>query len=382
MIQRKLLNNIKVSLQNYPVVSIIGARQTGKTTIAKLLIKESYPDALYLDLELPSDFAKLNEAELYLKNYQNKLVVIDEAQRMPELFPLMRSLVDIYQRKACFLILGSSSPVLKRQASESLAGRIIYHELSPLSCDEIDSIDRLWLRGGFPLSYLAESEKLSYEWRQNLITTYLERDIPELGIRIPSIQLRRFWQMIAHSQGQAWNASKIASSLAVTAPTVKHYLDILSDTFIVRQLLPYFPNIKKRLIKSPKVYIRDSGILHALLGMDNMDILLGHPSAGASWEGFIIEQILGFAPDGYSIYFYRTSAGAELDLVIISAKAPIAIEIKRTLSPSISRGFRQASVDIQSDRGFIVYPGNEFYPLSEKVFALPINMLRKVFENF
>jgi len=387
MIQRKLKQTVLNSLQHYPVVAIVGARQVGKTTLSQMIKREFYQNAVYLDLERPSDFDKLADAELYLEHYSDKLVIIDEIQRLPSLFPLLRTLTDSYKRNACFLILGSASPNLKRQSSESLAGRVIYHELSPLLLAETEydsnSIETLWLRGGYPLSYLSKTDRLSFEWRDALITTYLERDIPQLGIKIPAIQLRRFWQILAHFHGQLWNASKIAGSLGATAPTARHYLDLLKDTFIVRQLLPYYLNIKKRLVKSPKICLRDSGLLHSLLGIHNIDELLGHPSAGSSWEGWVIEQILGIMPKlYYDSYFYRTSGGAEMDLVIVRGNTPpLCIEIKRTLSPSISKSFRQAFSDLQSGKGFVVYPGKEYYPLLKNVFALPATSISKIFED-
>lgn len=381
MIMRKLKKQILKSLQHYPVVSVIGARQTGKTTLAKTIADEMDRNVIYLDLELPSDAGKLENAELYLKNYKESMIIIDEVQRMPELFPLLRSLADSYKKNGSFLLLDTSSPDLKRQSSESLAGRIIYHELSPFSFQEIDDLDTLWMRGGYPLSYLAETDELSYEWRQTLTRTYLERDIPQLGIRVPSIQLHRFWQMVAHAHGQLWNASKIGSSLGVTSPTVRHYLDILNETFIIRQLLPYHLNIKKRLTKSPKIYIRDSGLLHSLLGIDSMDKLLGHPSAGVSWEGFIIEQIAAAMPRDYDLFFYRSSGGAEIDLVISGgSEKPVCVEIKRTLSPQITRGFFQAFSDIKAEKGFVIYPGDDFYPLKENISALPYTDIEKIFK--
>jgi predicted AAA+ superfamily ATPase len=383
MIKRALQDKIIRSLKDFPVIGMLGSRQVGKTTLAKTIKNDIEPDAVYLDLELPSDFNKLQDAEMYLKQCENKLVIIDEVQRMPSLFPLIRALVDQKRTGSRFFLLGSASPALIRHSLESLAGRIIYHELAPLSFLETgaDSFENLLVRGGYPRSYLAEDEEESFVWREAYIKTYLEMDIPQLAIRIPSIQLRRFWTMLAHSHGQLWNASKIAGSLGLSAPTVRRYLDILEETFIVRQLEPYFVNAKKRLIKSPKVYIRDSGLNHALLRIRTMDELMGHPSAGASWEGFVIEQIAALLPRNTNLYFYRTSAGAEIDLLCFDkGNEPLPIEIKYSLSPSVSRGFWSAYDDLSCKRGFVVYPGKEKYPLGKNVFALPLAMLESLWE--
>lgn len=381
MIRRTIQDSVVNSMKNYPVVGILGSRQVGKTTLAKAIKNIERPDAVYLDLELPSDQNKLKDAELYLRQFENTLVIIDEIQRMPSLFPLIRALVDQNRIGGRFLILGSASPDLIRHSSESLAGRIIYHELAPLNILEtgVNQFQKLLLRGGYPQSYLAENDDESFVWRESYIKTYLEMDIPQLDIRIPSIQLRRFWTMLAHCHGQLWNAVKIAGSLGVSAPTVRRYLDILEETFIVRQLQPYHFNTKKRLIKSPKVYIRDSGLAHALLRIRSFDDLLGHPSLGAFWEGFVIEQIATLVPRGSELYFYRTNAGAEIDLLYIDRKnQPVPIEIKYSLSPSVSRGFWNAYEDLSCQRGYVVYPGNEVYPLGKNVSALPLNMLESL----
>jgi uncharacterized protein len=313
---------------------------------------------------------------MFLSQYKDRLVIIDEMQKMPQLFSLMRALVDQKRVSGRFLILGSASPSLIKHASESLAGRIIYHELTPFLLNEAgnnpETIQKLWLRGGYPDSFLSVDDPDSLDWRNAFIKTYLERDIPQLGLRLPANTLRRFWTMLAHLSGQLFNASAIARSLGVTAPTVSHYLDIMVDTFIVRRLEPFFPNVKKRLTKSPKVYIRDAGILHALLMADSMDSLSGNPIVGNSWEGFIIEQITGVLPDSCKAYFYRTDAGAEMDLVIVSGRKKITgIEIKYSLSPKPTKGFWSALTDTGCKKAFIVYPGTEFYPLADNVFAVP-----------
>jgi len=381
MIKRPLQDIVINSLKSYPVVGILGSRQVGKTTLAKAVKKSVRPDAVYLDLELPSDVNKLQDAELYLRQFKNTLVIIDEIQRMPSLFPLIRALVDQNRIGGRFLILGSASPALIRHSSESLAGRIIYHELAPLSLSETGAkrSQNLLLRGGYPKSFLAENDNESFVWRESYIKTYLEMDIPQLDIRIPSVQLRRFWTMLAHCHGQLWNASKIAGSLGVSAPTVRRYLDILEETFIIRQLQPYHANTKKRLIKAPKVYIRDSGLCHALLRISTFDDLLGHPSIGASWEGFVIEQVAAFLPQNSDLYFYRTNVGAEIDLLYIDHKnQPVPIEIKYSLSPSVARGFWCAYEDLSCKQGYIVYPGKETYPLGKNVSVLPLEMLESI----
>ena len=381
MIERRLYNKIQASMKAYPVVGIIGSRQAGKTTLAKMVRDTIKKKSIYLDLELPSDQDKLFEPELYLGQFADSVVIIDEIQRLPSLFPLLRALVDQRRVGGRFLILGSASPDLIRHASESLAGRIIYHELTPLNLEEIgyEEVNRLWLRGGYPLSYLAKSNDASFTWRDSFIKTYLEMDIPQLGIHVPSAQLRRFWTMLAHSHAQLWNANRIAGSMGLSAPTIRRYLDILEDTFIVRQLQPYHANLKKRLIKSPKVYIRDSGLLHSLLRIRTLKDLQDHPSAGSSWEGLVIEQALGILPEGWQAFFYRTSAGGEIDLLLLDDKnKPIAIEIKYSAGVRVSRGFWNAFEDLSCTRGFVIYAGEEFYPITKNVYALPLKDMEKI----
>lgn len=386
MIPRILEKKITHALDHFPVVGILGSRQVGKTTLAKQLKAKLSQPVIYLDLELPSDLNKLQDPELYLGRFTDSLVMIDEIQRMPELFPILRALVDQKRRPGRFLILGSASMDLIKRASETLAGRIIYHELTPFNLWEpgpaAEAVDDLWLKGGYPESYLAASRELSMTWRSAFIKTYLEQDIPQLGIHVPANQLRKFWTMLAHYHGQLWNASQISRSLGVSAPTVKQYLNILEETFIVRQLPPYFSNIKKRLTKSPKIYIRDSGILHALLMIGTLDDLQGHPLLGHSWEGFVIEQITGLLPENWEYYFYRTSAGAEIDLVLLPAgRNPIAVEIKYSSSPKVERGFWNAFEDLKCRRGYVVYPGKESYPIGKNVYTLPLEEVEKI-KNF
>jgi len=383
MVKRLIQGRIEMSLSRYPVVGILGPRQVGKTTLAKMIMERVKKKVSYLDLELPSDLNKLRDPELYLSRLADMLIIIDEIQRMPSLFPLLRALVDRKKAAGRFLILGSASPELIRHSAESLAGRIIYHELSPFMLKEIvgGKIQKLWLRGGYPQSYLSKNNSDSFTWREAFVKTYLEMDIPQLGIRIPAQQLRRFWTMIAHSHGQLWNASKIAGSLGISAPTVKHYLDILEETFIVRQIQPYHSNLKKRLVKSPRVYIRDSGMLHTLLNIRTLEELYAHPSLGSSWEGFIVEQIIRLLPDRWQVFFYRTGAGAEIDLVLFDSRhKSVAVEIKYSVSPKVERGFWNAYEDLSCRKGYVIYPGTESYPVGKNVFTLPVKDLKKVFD--
>jgi predicted AAA+ superfamily ATPase len=384
MIKRKLESKILESLKTFSAVGIVGSRQIGKTTLAKR-IQKIKPNSVYLDLELPSDISKLAEPELYLSQFQDRLVIIDEIQRVPNLFYLLRALIDQDRLPGRFLILGSTSPVFLRQSSESLAGRIIYHELSLLQIGEINSdpssIYNLWFRGGYPDSYLAGSNEQSLTWRNAFIQTFLERDVPQLGIRVPASQLYKFWMMIAHSHGQVWNASQIAAGLGISPPTARHYLDILEGAFLIRQLQPYCSNLKKRLIKSPKIYFRDSGLLHAILSINKLDDLFGNPIVGHSWEGFIIEQILSLTPEHWGKYFYRTGAQAEVDLVLFpSPDRPIVVEIKYSAAPKLSRGFWNSFTDLKCQEGYVVYPGTESYPISKQVTALPVTRIAEILE--
>jgi uncharacterized protein len=381
MIQRRIQKQIEDSLSKYPAVGLVGPRQVGKTTLAKAIRPKMKREAAYIDLELPSDTAKLQDAELYLGQFSDRLVIVDEMQRMPSLFPLMRALIDQERTAGRFLLLGSASPDLIKQTSETLAGRIMYHELTPFTIDEVSKkrVTALWLQGGYPLSFLSKDGTESFSWREAFVRTYLEMEIPQLGVRVPSSELRRFWTMVAHLHGQLWNASQIANSLGVSAPTVRHYLDIIDDTFIVRQLQPYHLNIKKRLIKSPKVYIRDSGILHTLLKIRTIEDLQGHPSVGSSWEGFVVEQLMSIVPADWQAFFYRTAAGAEIDLLLLDGKNRIiAIEVKYSLSPKLSRGFWSAWADLSCHKGYVIYPGKEAYPIDKNVTVLPVQELAKV----
>ncbi len=383
MIKRKLESVLLASLRRFPVVGLVGSRQVGKTTLARAVARR-FGESVYLDLERPSDAARLADPELYLEAREKHLVVIDEIQRNPALFPVLRSLIDARRKNGRFLILGSASPALSRQAAESLAGRVIYHELAPFALEEIDAGQRpawmkLWGRGGFPGSYLAANDARSLEWREAFIDTHLQRDLPALGVRVPAASLRRFWEMLAHYHGQIWNASKIAASLGVTAPTAKHYLDTLEDTYMVRVLAPFAINLKKRLVKSPKIYLRDSGLLHALLRIGDTERLLGHPVAGASWEGWVVEQALAATGTRSGASFYRTAAGAEIDLLIERPDGRrLAFEIKLASAPAPTRGFWSALSDLNPGAAYVVYPGKERYPLGQGVEALPVGMLGEV----
>ena len=357
----------------------------GKTTLA-LEIAKAQP-SLYLDLERPADLAKLQDPELFLSRHQDKLVILDEVHRAPELFQPLRGIIDEGRRKGRrggqFLFLGSASNDLLKQSSETLAGRIAFAELHPLDALEVEQhddsphrLDRLWLRGGFPDSYLAGDDEANSDWRLDFIRTYLERDVPQLGPRIPAETLRRFWTMLAHGQGGQLNASRLAVGLGVSGQTVGRYLDLLVDLLLVRRLAPWTANVGKRLVKSPKVYVRDSGLTHALLGIEALDDLMGHPVVGPSWEGFVIENILSAARRNVHAYYYRTSAGAEIDLVLALRPDRLwAVEVKRTLSPSVGKGFLNACEDIGADRRFIVYPGSIPFPVGHETTAVPLTYL-------
>ncbi len=386
MIHRNLHDRLVDALSRFPVVALLGPRQVGKTTLARQLAQGLGQKSVYLDLERPSDAAKLADPELYLGMHADGLVILDEIQRVPELFPVLRSLVDARRTPGRFLVLGSASPELIRQSSETLAGRILFQELTPFQIGEVDSgygeLRRLWFRGGFPGSFLADTDAHSLEWREAFIATYLERDLPMLGIRVAPATLRRFWTMLAHSHGQIWNASKISNGLGVSAPAVKHYLDVLHDTFLVRQLQPFHANLKKQVVKRPKAYIRDSGLLHALLRIETIDDLHGHPVIGSSWEGWVCEQLLS-AADRSQGWFYRTGAGAEIDLLLErpGGRPPLAFEIKYSSTPTLSRGFWTALADLGLGEGFVVCPCNESYPLGRGVHTLPATQLAEFAAN-
>ncbi|WP_298708866.1 ATP-binding protein [Chitinophaga sp.] len=372
MIQRLAYNEVKQLLEEFPAVGLLGPRQVGKTTLAIEIAAAVRPETVYLDLESPSDLVKLNEAEQYFEINKGKLIILDEIQRVPELFQVLRGVIDRRKREGArtgqFLVLGSASLDLLRQASESLAGRIAYKELTGLTLEEVlgsgsGGMQQLWLRGGFPDSYLSASDAASFRWRTNFITTYLERDVPQFGQRIPATSLRLLWTMLAHNQGGQLNISQLAANLGVTSPTAKRYVELLENLLLVRTLKPWATNIGKRLTKTPKVYIRDSGLIHALLNLGTTDDLLGHPVVGASWEGFVIENLISVLPEGITPWFYRTAAGAEVDLVLEKNDVfKYAIEIKRSMAPVVSKGFHNGCEDIGAVRKFVIYPGIESFP--------------------
>lgn len=386
MIKRALEKQIVQSLQRFPAVGLIGARQVGKTTLAKMIADHWPKESLYIDLERPSDYTAMSEPERFLSRHAQKLVIIDEIQLRRELFPVLRSLIDMDRRAGRFLLLGSSSPDLVRQSGESLAGRIAYHRLSPFLLRELspDKMDLLWIRGGFPPSALAESEDASIQWRQDFIMTYLQRDLSVLGydIRIPAMTLRRFWQMLAHTHGQSANLSQLAASMELSRQSIRKILDILQETFMIRQLRPFYANIKKRLVKTPKIYIGDSGILHTLLGINTFDDLMRHSAIGTSWEGFCMEQILNQIPRGWDAFFYRTQAGAEVDLILQQhpGQAPVFVEFKHSQTPKLTTGFWSAQNDLQPKACYVVYPGTIAYPLIKSVEVLPLTQINKIWE--
>jgi uncharacterized protein len=359
-------------IQNFPAVAILGPRQCGKSTLARHIL-ENFPTALFLDLENPEDRQKLASPELFFSGNENRLVCLDEIQRVPELFPLLRSVIDRSGRNGQFLILGSASQDLIRQSSESLAGRIIFVELSPFQLSELQIHDywEYWLKGGFPRSYLAKEPGLSFKWRQSFISTFLERDLRLLGFNMPPDTMHRLWSMCANRQGQLVNLSQIGGSLGVSHTTVRTYIDLLKETFMVRVLQPFEANLNKRLVKSPKIYLRDTGILHTLLSIKNKEDLLGHYILGASWESLVIENLLNSIPD-QTAGFYRTAGGAELDLVIQSGKRKIAVECKASTVPKPERGFYQALEDLDISEAWIIAPVNMRYPLKENVFVMPL----------
>ena len=359
------------------MVAILGARQVGKTTLAQQIVDRHDGPSTYFDLEDPDDLARLDEPKLALQHLGG-LVVIDEIQRRPDLFPVLRVLVDQRSVSTRFLILGSASPELLRQSSESLAGRIVYHEMGGFALDEVgmESRDQLWLRGGFPRSFLGSSDRESAEWQRAFIQTFLERDVPQLGIQIPGTTLHRFWRMLAHYHGQIWNGAELARAFGVAATTVRRYLDVLSGALVVRQVQPWYENIGKRQVKSPKVYVADSGILHALLGTKTREDLDGHPKVGASWEGFVlIELVLHIGAFPEECFFWATHAGAELDLLIVRGNQRLGFEIKRTTAPSTTRSMHSAMRDLDLDRLDVVHAGERTFPLADGIRAVALGRM-------
>ena len=369
------------ALRRNPVVAIVGPRQVGKTTLARELARRQRGPVTRFDLEDPADLRQLGDAKLALGELRG-LVILDEIQRRPELFPVLRVLADRRPLPARFLVLGSTSPELLRQGSESLAGRIHYHELTPLRLDESGAANaqRLWLRGGFPRAYLARTDAASALWRRDFIHTYLERDIPQLGSRIPAETLHRFWGMLAHYHGQIWNSSEFARSFGISDVTVRRYLDLLSSLFLLRQLPPWYENLGKRLVKSPKIYVADTGLLHQLLGIGSREALLRHPKLGASWEGFALASVetrIGASRD--ECFFYATHGGAELDLLVVRGPRRFGFEFKRTAAPELTKSMRVALDDLRLERLDVIHAGERTFPLAERVRAVALaRVLRDV----
>ena len=381
MILRRSAPRLAQLLREFAAVAILGPRQVGKTTLA-LELARALPASAYLDLGSPDDANKLTDAAAFFEAHRDELVILDEVQRRPALFAQLRGVIDrrrrAGRRHGQFLLLGSATGALLQQSAESLAGRIAYFELTPLTAQEVAASDaqRLWIRGGFPDSFLARTDAASLRWRRQFVTTYLERDIPQLGPRIAAETLRRLWTMLAHEQGQMLNAAKLAASLAVSGQTVARYLDLLADLMLVRRLRPWAGNEGKRLVRTPKVYVRDSGVVHALFGLASFDAVVSHPVAGGSWEGWVIENLLAAAPQGTQAYFYRTSAGAELDLLLeLPDQQRWAIEIKRSSAPSVSKGFYVAADDVRATQRLVVHSGADSYPLPQGVQAVTLRAL-------
>jgi predicted AAA+ superfamily ATPase len=385
MIPRHCEAKIVQAMRWSPAVALLGPRQVGKTTLAKK-IASGLPGALYLDLESSEDRARFAQPRTFLRNNRERLLVLDEIQNLPGVFAEMRGEIDEARAPGRFLILGSASLKLLRQSSESLAGRLAMVDMAPLLasefCHQFLDLQTLWLRGGFPGSTLAPDEAAAWGWREAFIRNFLTRDLPLLGVGAAPDTMHRFWRMLAHLHGQLFNASAIAASLGVSGPTVSRYLDGLAGSLMLRRLEPYHANLGKRLVKSPKIYVRDSGLLHHLLGIREVNDLIGHPGAGASWEGFAIEQIMGHLPEGATTSFYRTATGAELDLVLEVGQKKLGFEIKFSSAPKVTKGFWQASEDVGVDTAYIVAPVRERYPFAEKVEVLPVLDLPELLKSF
>lgn len=383
MLKRQVQDVVERRLAQAPAVALLGPRQVGKTTLAKAVAQQQ-PNALLLDLERESDRAVLRQPELFFASHRDRLLVLDEVQFVPQLFTALRPEIDAHRTPGRFLLLGSASGDLLRQSGESLAGRVSYVELTPLLVTELNpdlgGLQSLWLRGGYPLSHLAATAEASYTWRQDFIRTFLQRDLPGMGVRVAAETLGRFWRMLAHLQGQFFNASQLGLSLGgASHSTAVRYLDVLVDTMMVRRLEPHLANVGKRLVKSPKVYLRDSGLLHALLGIATVQDLQGHPIAGRSWEGFVVEQVAAQLPADAQMGFYRTAAGAELDLVIEHRSRKVGVEIKFSAAPKPTKGFWQAVEDLAVDRAYVVAPVERRYPLSERVEVIPVAQISELF---
>ncbi len=368
------LARVTALLRQFPVVGVLGARQVGKTTLARQILAARRGASTFFDLESDTDRAQLSDPMLALRDLRG-LIVIDEVQHAPDLFRTLRVLADESTVRRRFLVLGSASPELLRQGAESLAGRIAYHELHGFRLDEVGvpHLSKRWMRGGFPRAFLAPNDAASTEWREQFIRTFLERDIPQFGLRIPAPALRRFWTMIAHYHAQTWNSSELARAFGVAHTTVQRYLDVLTETFMVRQLAPWHENLSKRQVRAPKVYLRDTGMLHTLLGVNRLHDLEVHPKVGASWEGFALDVVLDrIGARSGEAYFWGTHAGAELDLFIVRGRTRIGFEFKRTSSPSVTSSMRSALTDLRLERLYVVHGGRETFPLTAQIMAVPL----------
>ena len=371
MIDRKLTERLLLYTRNFPVVGIVGPRQVGKTTLVKHIIPEIDKETLYLDLESPEDYNKLADAELFLKVYENHTVIIDEVQRKSELFPILRSLIDRKREPGRFILLGSASPDLLRDGSESLAGRIAYLELNPFDIVELkghNSVEQVWLKGGFPNAVLEVRDDISKQWMLSFIKTYIERDLPLLGLKAPIQSTEKLWMMLAHINGNLLNYSQISGSLGVSSNTVKSYIQFFEKSYLIRILPPFYTNTKKRLTKTPKLYFTDTGILHQLLRIYTLNDLFGHPGLGNSWESFVIQQVLNNLPEEIDTHFYRTQDGSELDLIISKGQQIVAgVEIKISNAPKLSKGNSLAIETLNSPLNFIITPSSAEYPLRKNV---------------
>jgi hypothetical protein len=374
------LAQLRRLLDEYPVVALLGARQVGKSTLARTLVRQLRRTSTFFDLEDPADLARLDDPRTALEPLRG-LVVLDEIQRRPDLFPVLRVLADRPRRPARFLVLGSASPDLLRQTSETLAGRIAFQELPGFGLDEVgvSRLERLWLRGGFPRAFLARSGPASFAWREQFIRTFLERDLPQLGINVGAVAMHRFWSMIAHYHGQTWNSSEVARSFAVSDTTARRWLDLLAATFMVRLLPAWSANIAKRQVKAPRVYVADSGLLHALLGIDSRWALERHPKLGASWEGFGIEAVIRrLGARREEAFFWRTHTGAELDLLVVRGHKRLGFELKRSSAPAVTPSMRSALSDLELARLDVIHAGDQTYPLAPKIRAVA---LRRLFQD-
>lgn len=378
-LKRTIYTELKESLEDFPVVALLGPRQVGKSTLVTDLL--DIKSKIYLDLELNSDLRKLSEPELFFERHKDSLLCLDEIQLAPEIFRTIRGTVDKNKKNSQFLILGSASRDLIRQSSESLAGRISYLEIMPFNILEVgaQNLETLWLRGGFPKSYMAKNDERSSKWRENYIRTYLERDIPQLGFNIPAKSMERLWRMLAHSHGQTLNSSKIASSLGVSSHTVNSYIDILEQTFLVKSLRAFEPNIKKQYIKSPKVYLRDSGLLHTLLNLETFDDILGHQNFGSSFEGFVIENLIRLFPR-WTFNYYRTKSGAEIDLIMSKGNKRLAIEIKASKAPKLQRGFWSSCEDIDATKKYVIALVDESYEVQNNTIVCNLESFISIIE--